>query len=200
MGPFITLSEACLHSGGCSCWLLACKEKSWDGFVCLSSFCCNHCAILSAVNSKLYIRMHPWPAMFLFLSHLLVCHSKKTLKVVFVGKLCYVWEAKSVMYLSLLAVGTFVTKLSLLLVKREVGEICVHIWLAESLWGLTFFYLCPHWCFCFRDEVISVVLNHCHCSLCAPAQEGERLSLDLSEGSVTLPWAVSPVQPGKPRW
>lgn len=77
MGPFVTLSEACLHSGGCSCWLLACKEKSWDGFVCLSSFCCNHCAILSAVNSKLYIRMHPWQAVFLFLSHLLVCHSKK---------------------------------------------------------------------------------------------------------------------------
>lgn len=127
MGPFVTLSEACLHSGGCSCWLLACKEKSWDGFVCLSSFCCNHCAILSAVNSELYIQIHPWPAMFLFLSHLLVCHSKKTLKVVFVGKLCYLWEAKSVMYLSLLAVGTFVTKLSLLLVKREVGEMCSHL-------------------------------------------------------------------------
>ena len=34
-------------------------------------------------------------------------------------------------------VGTFVTKLFLLLVKREVGEICVHVGLSEYLWGLT---------------------------------------------------------------
>lgn len=141
MGLFITLSEACLHSGGCSCWLLACKEVL--GWFCLSSFCCNHCAILSAVSSKLYVLMHPWPAVLLFLSHLPVCHSKKTLKVVFVEKLCYLWEGKCVMYLSLLAVGTFVTKHSLLLVKREVGEICVHIWLAECLWDLPFYFFMP---------------------------------------------------------
>lgn len=40
----------------------------------------------------------------------------------------------------------------------------------------------------------------CHCTLGAPAEEGGRLSLDLSEGSVILQWAISPVQPGKPRW
>lgn len=45
-----------------------------------------------------------------------------------------------------------------------------------------------------------VVLYHCHCTLGAPAEEGGRLSLDLSEGSVILQWAISPVQPGKPRW
>lgn len=47
------------------------------------------------------------------------------------------------MYLSLFAVGTFVTKHSLLLVKREVGEICVHVGLAECLWGLPFYFFIP---------------------------------------------------------
>lgn len=45
----------------------------------------------------------------------------------------------------------------------------------------------------------AVVLYHYHCTLGAPAQEGGSLSLDLSAGSVTLPWAVSPVLPSKPR-
>ena len=44
--------------------------------------------------------------------------------------------------------------------------------------------------FCFREdsesaEMTSVaVLYHCHCALGAPAEEGGRLSLDLSKGSV----------------
>lgn len=151
-----------------------------------------------------------------FLSHLLYATVKiKHLKAAFVGKLCYLWESKSVMFCKWECtfqswVGTFVTKLFLLLIKREFREICVHVGLSEYLWGLTTFIFLPSWSmlwwFWFREDTESaevtsvVVLYHCHCTLRAPAEEGGRLSLDLSEGSVILQWAISPVQPGKPRW
>lgn len=88
--------------------------------------------------------------MLLSLSHLLYATVKiKHLKAAFVGKLCYLWESKSVMFRKWECtfqswVGTFVTKLFLLLIKREVREICVHVGLSEYLWGLTIFFFCPH--------------------------------------------------------